>query len=279
MPEGPEVQTVVNALNHAVVGKILSGCVILDTAKLPEGIPADEFQRRIQGQQIVSAHRRGKYLNIELTSGDCIVIHLMMTGHLELIHPGGTNPRFTRLVLHFADGAALCFVDLRRFGVATLLRPDQMATYKGFQNLGVDIYADDFTLANFAPIFDSRRKIHTLLLDQSLVSGLGNIYVNETLFQAGIHPLRIANTLTEAEIERLYQAAREITQEALRQLGTSFSAYRSIDGGEGRYQNLLRVFQRENEPCLRCGAVIERVKIGGRSAFYCPQDQPLLSAI
>jgi formamidopyrimidine-DNA glycosylase len=276
MPEGPEVQTVVNGLNRSVVGKTIQRCDILDTAKLPEAIPADLFAQSIQDQPIVAAQRRGKYITLELDSGDFIVIHLMMTGHLALIDPDDeAYPRFTRLVFHFTDGSALCFADLRRFGVVTLLRADQMAGYKGFQKLGVDIYADNFTLEAFAPIFTSKRKVHTFLLDQSRISGLGNIYVSESLFRAGIHPLRRADTLTGDEIGKLYVAVRDVTREALDHMGTTFYSFRQADGSRGNFQAFLRVFRKEGEPCPQCGAPIERVKIGNRSAFYCPNEQQL----
>jgi formamidopyrimidine-DNA glycosylase len=272
MPEGPEVQTVVNALNHTIIDKTILGSDILDHDKLPVGLSADAFNQRIHQQQIGSTHRRGKYINIKLISGDFIVIHLMMTGHLVLVDDD-MYPRFTRLVLCFDDHTALCFADLRRFGLVTLLTTEQMTHYKGFQNLGIDIFGDDFTLENFGQVFNSRRKIHTLLLDQSRISGLGNIYVSESLFRAHIHPLRPAETLNEAEIARLFEASREVTQDALKNLGTTFSDYRRPDGGRGQYQNYLRVFRKEGDPCPNCGTPIERIKIGGRSAFYCPHEQ------
>lgn len=276
MPEGPEVQTVVNGLNRSVVGKTIQRVEILDTEKLPEAIPADLFAQLLQDRAIVAAQRRGKYITLELDSGDFIVIHLMMTGHLALIEPSEEEyPRFTRLVFHFSDGSALCFADLRRFGRVTLLSPEQVPEFKAFQKLGVDIYADDFTLEAFAPIFTSKRKMHTFLLDQSRISGLGNIYVSESLFRAGIHPLRPADSLTEEEIGKLYVAVRDVTREALDHMGTTFYSYRQADGNRGNFQKFLRVFRKEGEPCPQCGATIERIKIGNRSAFYCPDEQHL----
>ena len=273
MPEGPEVQTVVNGLNNSVTGKTITGSTIIDAEKLPVGLPADLFNQLIAHQKIARAHRRGKYINIELESGEFIVIHLMMTGHLALVGARDEYPRFTRLALHFQDGSALCFADQRRFGTATLLRPDQMATYRGFLNLGIDIYGDEFTLENFAPLFTSRRIVHTFLLDQSKISGLGNIYVNEALFRAGIHPLRPADALNQEEIARLFEAAREVTRQALYHQGTTFYSFSQPDGEGGNFQAFLRVFRKEGDPCPNCGAPIARVRINNRSAFYCPEEQ------
>ncbi len=278
MPEGPEVQTIANGLRALVVGLIFKGVTFFgDAAKMVESMTPDQLQDAIAGQTVVDVGRRGKFIDIALDSGMHLFIHLMMTGRLVFQDDAHHNepPRFLRCAFAFENGAELYIGDQRKWAMIVCLPADRIETDKRFARLGVDALTDAFTFERFRALLTSRRNLHTFLLDQNKLSGLGNIYVNEALFQAGLHPLRPANALSEAETMALYHAIRCVVREAVRQLGTSFSDYWMPDGTPGEFQNFLHVFQRRGEPCLRCGTPIERIGMGGRGAFFCPHDQPL----
>jgi formamidopyrimidine-DNA glycosylase len=278
MPEGPEVQTIVNGLRERIVGLTIAGAMFTEGAEgIVAPMSAADFQDAVTGQTVTGVRRRGKFIDIALSSGAHLVIHLMVSGRLIFRDDRGQGerPRFLRGVLEFDNGAELCLADLRKWARVVVLAGDQVETYKCFRDLGVDVLSAQFTFAGFGELVGSRCKIHTLLLDQKRLSGLGNIYANEALFHAGVHPTRPAISLSEAEAMALYYAIRHVTKAALRQKGTTFSDYRTPDGGTGQYQGFLRVYRRAGEPCLRCGTPIERIPIGGRGAYFCPKDQPL----
>jgi formamidopyrimidine-DNA glycosylase len=281
MPEGPEVQTIVNGLRRHVVGRRIAGLRFIDdAAKMLE--LAGPFQRQgidtaIIGQTITGVTRRNKYIDIALESGAHVLLHLMMTGRLVLRQGSAPlePPRFLRFVLTFEDGAELCLGDQRKWARLVVLPGESVDEYEGIRRLGVDVMSDAFTFERFSALLGSRRNLHGFLLDQAKLAGLGNIYANEALFHAGLHPLRTPNSLDEAEARALHRAIREVTAEAVRLCGTTFSDFWSPDGQEGEYQHFLQVFRRAGESCRRCGAPIERLRMGNRGAFYCPQCQPL----
>ncbi|MCZ7542913.1 MAG: DNA-formamidopyrimidine glycosylase [Anaerolineae bacterium] len=278
MPEGPEVQTIVNGLRALITGLTIEDVSFFDdAARMVSPASADELTHALRGQAVVAVGRRGKFIDIALDSGMHLLIHLMMTGRL-LFRDEAYNiarPRFLRCAIAFAGGAELCLGDQRKWAMILYLPAAQIDADSRFRKLGVDVLGDDFTYDRFRALLTSRRNLHAFLLDQARLSGLGNIYVNEALFQAGLHPLRAANTLSDAEAMALYYAIYHVVREAVRQLGTSFSDYWMPDGTRGEFQNFLYVFQRAGAPCLRCGAPIERIGMAGRGAFFCPQDQPL----
>lgn len=278
MPEGPEVQTIANGLRALIVGLTFTGATFFgDAVKMVEPVSADALGGLIAGQRVTGVGRRGKFIDIALDSGLRLFIHLMMTGRLvfrDAAHPN-ERPRFLRCVFTFEGGAELCIGDQRKWARIVCLPAGQIEAHPHFRALGVDVLTDEFTFARFRSLLTSRRPLHTFLLDQSRLSGLGNIYVNEALYQAGLHPLRRAGALTDNEAMALYHAIRHVVREAVRQLGTSFADYWMPDGTPGEFQNFLHVFRRKGEPCLRCGALIERIGMGGRGAFFCPNDQPL----
>ena len=278
MPEGPEVQTIVSGLHQRLINTRLIDVVFIDNGKsMVEDMSMEDFQNTVISQTISGVHRHGKYIDIALRSGVHIVTHLKMTG--QLIYNDtpteDSRPRFLRCIFQFDNGAELCLADRSTWVKFTLLDDNQIATYTKFQALGIDIFSEDFTLDNFMSLFTSRRAVHSFLLDQKICSGLGNIYVNEVLFYSGIHPKKPANSLSVAERTALYYAIRHVTAQALKQKGTTFSDYRTPDGSKGQYQNFLKVYKRLNECCLRCGDSIQRIKVGGRSAFFCSKCQPM----
>lgn len=279
MPEGPEVQTVVNGLSAHLVGRRIADLHFAESAESMVETGADHLREVAAGQTITGITRRGKYIDIALGSGMHVLLHLMMTGRVVIRDPKARqspdSPRFLRFVLRFDDGTELHLGDQRKWAKLVALPAGEVASYAGIRRLGVDVLTDFFTLPRFKTLLNSRARLHSFLLDQTRLSGLGNIYVNEALYHARLHPLRTPASLDDAETKALFHAIRTVVREAVEQQGTTFSDFWSPDGAPGGYQHQLQVFQREGEPCPNCGTPIERIKIGNRSAFFCPKDQAL----
>jgi formamidopyrimidine-DNA glycosylase len=272
MPELPEVETVARELRPLLTGRELAGGRVLWPRTLAEPDPA-VFSARLAGQRFVDVGRRGKYLVCTLDSGDKLIIHLRMTGRLAVVPPdsptlGGPH---VRAILPLVGGDCLIFTDSRKFGRIWLV--DDPARVVG--KLGPEPLAGDFTAEALAARLRSRRTaMKALLLDQTVVAGLGNIYADEALFVAGIHPLRPAASLTDEEISRLHAAIRQVLTESIGALGTTLRDYRPPYSPQGAYQNQLRVYQQADRPCQRCGAPIRRIRVAQRSTHFCPHCQP-----
>jgi formamidopyrimidine-DNA glycosylase len=267
MPELPEVETIVNGLRGPLIGRTFTGVRVgWENIVAMPAVP--EFQRRIRGQQILGIRRRGKYLIFDLSGGDRLLIHLKMTGQLTVRPDDAPADKYGHTVFDLDDGRQLRFLDTRKFGRVHLVADEDEVV----GSLGPEPLAEDFTLSEFSALIRQRKgALKPLLLNQQFIAGIGNIYADEALFVAGIHPQRKADTLTGDEIERLYQAVRQVLRQALADQGTTFDgAYRKVDGGEGEHQENLRVFGRRGQPCPRCGGAIERIVVGGRGTHFCP---------
>jgi len=271
MPELPEVETVVRTLRNRLTGASIKGVTVRHAgiircadAPLPAALP---------GLMIAAVRRRGKRIEIDLSDGRVLRFHLGMTGQLRLQKPAEPAPVHTHLVLHLAgegdDVSELRFADARRIGGVWLLRREQASC----EDLGPE--ACDISAAVLARrLARTRRPVKTVLLDQSVIAGLGNIYADESLHAAGIHPRAPANRLSPAQIARLAAAIRRIVHLAIRHRGSSVRDYVDGDGLPGTFQKLHRVYGRENQPCRRCGTPVKRIVLGGRSAHFCPKCQP-----
>ncbi len=271
MPELPEVETTVRALRPLINGQIFTEMRNYWPRHI--AVPSfDEFQARLHGQQVESVERRGKYLLFNLDSGDTLLIHLKMTGHLAIV-PQETPPdKYAHTVFGLANGQEMRFRDTRKFGRVYLVADAEEITSK----LGPEPLSDAYTAAVMKERMHGRRRaIKPLLLDQHFVAGVGNIYADESLFYAKIYPERRCNTLTDSEIERLHTAVRRVLQEGIDREGTTISTYRQPDGRRGDMQNALAVFRRTGESCYDCGTKIERIVLGGRSTHFCPTCQPM----
>lgn len=267
MPELPEVETIAHGLRGPLIGRTFTG-VRAGWENIVARPAVPEFRRRIQGQRILGIRRRGKYLIFDLSGGDRLLIHLKMTGQLT-VKPGDAPPDpHGHTVFDLDDGRQLRFLDTRKFGRVYLVADENEVV----GSLGPEPLADDFALSEFSALIRKRKgTLKPLLLNQQFIAGIGNIYADEALFVAGIHPQRQVDTLTDDEIERLYQAIRQVLRQALAEQGTTFDgAYRKVDGEEGKHQENLRVFQRKGQPCPRCGRAIERIVVGGRGTHFCP---------
>ena len=268
MPELPEVETIKNELS-CIIGKRFSEVTIYDD--LPVRRPSlEEFRGQLIGQRIQSISRAGKYLLLRLSGGDTLIIHLRMTGAL-LYNP--KNPeRFTRVVFKFNDGSDLVFTDTRRFGAMYLVKNELDVVGK----LGIEPLTDDFTPEALTKLLAKRKApIKAVLLDQTVIAGIGNMYADESLFSAKIHPLRKAGDLSAAEVKALYKAIREILIKAIGDKGASISTYRCPSGELGTAHLSFRVAHRGGKPCPRCRTPIKRIAIRNRGSYYCPKCQKI----
>lgn len=271
MPELPEVETYARDLATALPGRRLAGVRLGWPRQAPRNT-AVELTARLSGQAIVAVGRRGKYLCLELDRG-WLIIHLKMSGRLE-IAPADRPPNpHAHTVFALDGGDELRFHDPRKFGRVYVVADPADVTGA----LGPEPLDDAFTAAAFAARLAGRRgRLKPLLLDQSFVAGLGNIYTDEALFAARLHPLRRADTLAPTEIARLHAAIRDVLARGVALRGTSFSTggYRDLTGNLGEMQGTLAVFRRTAQPCPACGTPIVRLVVGGRSTHVCPACQP-----
>jgi formamidopyrimidine-DNA glycosylase len=282
MPELPEVETVVRDLRPRIVGAEIRAA----RSSWPRTLrthQAAEFEAAIRGHTIVSIGRRAKLLVVHLSDGLALTIHLKMTGQLFVVPAGTPEDSYLRLVLVFADGRELRFRDIRKFGRVGLYEldpttgelvsePGGTAVLGGF---GPEPLDPGFDLARFRRRIRARKsRLKPLLLDQSFIAGIGNIYADEALWTARLHPLRSAATLRPADERRLYLAIRLILAEAIERRGSSIDDYTAPDG-DGQMQERLNVYQRTGEPCPRCGRPIRRIVIGARATHFCSWCQRL----
>jgi formamidopyrimidine-DNA glycosylase len=256
MPELPEVETLSRQLQRKISGqKILSSRVYDD--KLAGS-------KNIKGRSIVSVRRKSKMIDIHLNDGNSILIHLRMTGRL-LWQDSSERPNYSRLRITF-NGGNLFLIDPRRFATVKILKEVE-------NDSGKDIFKK-FDLQDFKKNHGNRRtKIKSLIMDQRVMSGIGNIYACEILFRAGINPERIASSLKEDDWKKTFRHAREILRTAIKKRGTSISDWRDLYGCKGENQHELKVYGQEGKKCCLCGSVINRIKQSGRSTFYCPNCQ------
>jgi formamidopyrimidine-DNA glycosylase len=233
----------------------------------------DEYCRMLTGSTVEGVSRRGKYLIFSLDKPYEWIVHLGMSGSLRLSEEGSEEPKHTHILLHLSPPLLLRYVDPRTFGESAVVPTGDYRAIKGLASMGPEPLERSFTPAVLKEILKRTTKIKPLLMDQSRIAGIGNIYSDEILFQAGIEPLRPANSLDDREVERLFKAIREVLKVAIRKRGSSVDDFVDLEGRPGRYQLSHLVYGREGEPCIRCGKLIRRRKIGGRSSYYCPGCQ------
>jgi formamidopyrimidine-DNA glycosylase len=278
MPELPEVETVRRSLIDKIVGRHILALRLTDFPGVLGGDRAEDVLARIQGREVTQIRRRAKYLIVELDDGTAVVVHLRMTGKLSAVPRAKPPLRFERLAIEFDGDLDLRFSDQRKFGRVTHLQDDELASLE--QRLGREPLEQEFTAEWLQERLRRRPgKIKAVLLDQGLIGGLGNIYVDESLFRAGVHPERRANTLTPAEVRRIHRAIRDVLRAAVDRKGTTFSSFEDAEGNPGRYGHRLRIYGRGGKgPCPTCGAPLERTIVGGRGTSFCPTCQPLDAA-
>lgn len=268
MPELPEVETVKNEIAPHVLGHTITGITAVWPGIIKE-IPVSEFTSRVTGQKIVSLSRHGKYLLFHLASGDALVVHLKMTGSLWA--GASEPPQYTRAIIHLDNGQNVYFRDPRKFGVLKLVVDSREIMDK----LGPEPLEKEFTLKVFSERLKNRTApIKALLLDQKFLAGVGNMYADESLFSARIHPERVSGSLTRDEIRRLYEAIRQVLTAAIRKKGASIVTYYRPDGSRGTAHTEFNVAHGQVEKCHVCGTPIKRIVVRGRGTYFCPKCQP-----
>ncbi|OJU88079.1 DNA-formamidopyrimidine glycosylase [Candidatus Saccharibacteria bacterium 49-20] len=283
MPELPEVETVRRGLSELIIGKVVKA-EAHDTAK---GFPntLDDVSRFLLGATITDVRRRAKVLMIDLSTEYSLIIHLKMTGQLVFVgetrfgagHPNDSlvndlPDKSTRVTLTFTDGAKLFFNDQRKFGWMRLMPTIEIPNIDFMQKVGPEPLSENFTAKEFMQRFARRGRtnIKAALLDQSVVAGIGNIYADESLWGAKIHPKRLVNTITEQEFELLFHEMRAVMNLAVEKGGSSNHTYVNAEGKKGSYMDFARVFRREGLVCPRCGTTIEKLRVAGRGTHICP---------
>ena len=274
MPELPEVETVRATLEPALVGRRFERVEIADP-RVTRPVDPDEVALELQGEVVDAVERRGKYLVFRFRSGRVLLIHLRMTGSLLHARNGSLeDDPYRRAVVSLDDGSDIMYRDVRRFGTWLLLEPEEEAEYL-LQRLGEEPLGDRFTTAALTARLRGRRApIKAALLDQRAAAGLGNIYADEALWRARIHPLRPAGSLQPPELRRLHRSIRDALRAGIARQGTTLRDYRTPNGDAGSMQEELRVYGREGEPCPRCGTAIFKTRAGGRGTWFCPHCQP-----
>jgi formamidopyrimidine-DNA glycosylase len=258
------------SLQKNLTGLAITG-VTINLSKVIRLPGAEEFKSALTGRSIESFGRRGKYLLIHLSGGYTLVIHLRMTGRLVYADPGDELPRHTHVILQLDNGRELRFTDIRQFGRMILIPTESLGEAPELRDLGREPLEKGFTRDFLRKELRRRRtRLKALLLDQTFIAGLGNIYVDEALHRARLHPERLANSLNPREVTRIFHAIQEVLEEGINNRGTSFRDYVDGDGRSGNYQELLRVYSREGHPCPNCRKPINRIKVSGRSTYFCP---------
>lgn len=310
MPELPEVETIVNDLKKKIIGRKIIGVWFDSPSqisfhktwegkqKIIKKLKPKDFEKQIKGLKIAEIKRRGKNILIYLsktqnlkTETYLLLIHQKMTGHLlcgkwrieriknkesriKSLIKGKLEEKvnnYIHLIFYLDNGWQLGLSDLRKFAKVLFGRKKEIENLAEIKNLGPEPLDKSFNLSIFqSAIANNKRKIKQVLMDQEIIAGIGNIYSDEILWQAKVHPFKSTNKLSNKELKEIFSAMKQILKKAVQFRGTSISNYRDAFGKSGSYGNIKKVYQREGEPCLRCKTAIKRVKIGGRSSHFCP---------
>ena len=278
MPELPEVESVRQGLIHLVQGKVIQDIVIDWERIIVTEQPLSDWIEHLKGQRINTVERRAKFLIFRLDDW-ALISHLRMEGKYHF-YPAdevpATKDKHTHVRFLFNDGSQLHYHDVRKFGRMELVTPEAVKDYFLARKLGPEPNAEQFHLSTFkTQLRQLKKPIKPLLLDQRVVAGLGNIYADEVLFEAKIHPTRPANSLTDQEVAQLYAAILKIMAAAIQAGGSSVRTYLNSLGEAGTYQEQLQVYGRPEEPCPRCGQLISKIQFAGRGTHFCSHCQPV----
>ncbi len=274
MPELPEVETIRRQLAGRIEGRVIEAATVSD-ARLVDPWEAADFADHLTGRRIERVDRVGKYLLLELDGAEALTLHLRMTGQLLWSDSVPDPPLpYTRAVLGIEGGGAVTFADARRFGTAWFLPREGRAAIWGART-GVDAMSPSFTARALGRSLAGRSApIKALILNQRIVAGVGNIYADEALFRARIHPRTPGGNLDVRSVASLHRAIRDRLRMGIQAGGTSFDRYRDVNGERGGMQDLLRVHRRQGEPCPRCRTMIEKGVVAQRGTYWCPTCQP-----
>jgi formamidopyrimidine-DNA glycosylase len=289
MPELPEVETIVRDLDREVRNRTFLD-IWADAKNLIKRDTFESFKKKIIGKKILRVRRRAKNILIDLSEGYVLLVHQKITGHLllgkwkfekekwvaEKEGPLLLDPmnRFLHVIFLLDDKRQLALSDARKFAKIELWKKEELEKSEEFLKIGPEPLEEYFTFEKFEKLFEKKKgKIKQVLMDQNFISGIGNIYASEILFEAKIHPEDDVSKLTKEDLKRIYKAMRRILEKSIELKGDSFSDFRTIYGEKGKTQEIVRVYQKEGEKCYHCSGVVKRIVQGGRSSFFCPKCQ------
>ncbi len=284
MPELPEVETIKNDLKKVVLNKRIAE-VEVGKKKIIKGDYGD-FLKVLKGNAFQDISRVGKLIIFHLKGGKYLLVHLKMTG--QLVYDAGRGyvkggheipgmidefpNKYSHIIFRFVDGSALYFNDMRQFGYLKIVGENELKAIKS--EYGIEPLSGDFKFKDFKDIFKGRAAaVKSVLMNQKLVAGIGNIYADEILFKSGIRPDRTAGSLANNELRKIFKAAESVLKQAIKYRGTTFSDYVDSGGNKGNFTKFLKVYGREGEKCRECGRLIKKTKISGRGTRYCPKCQ------
>jgi len=266
MPEMPEVETIRRQLEKEVINKRIEETLIKDKRLIKE-ISCDVFKSKTEGVSFKKILRRGKVLILQVKERLFIIFHLRISGWITV---SKSIDKFSRVIFKLSDDTSFQFCDRRALGEIRLI--EDWRNLPIIKKMGPEFF--DLKRKEFIKLFkDKKTKIKPLLMDQSFLAGIGNAYAQEAVFCAGVHPSRGADSLREDEFGKIYDCLASVLKEAIKEKGSSLDTYRQINGKKGGYKPFLKVYDRENEPCFKCGSPIKREVIGGRGTYFCPRCQ------
>lgn len=284
MPELPEVETIMRGLKPALEGARFDK---VETRRKDLRFPFPErFAERLRGRQVDALSRRAKYILADLDDGEVLIMHLGMTGRFQVddgararvagafYYDGPPDAKHDHVRFHMSNGCIVTFNDARRFGFMDLAPRARLGEHRAFKDLGVEPLGNALNGGRLLALFSGKMtSLKAALMDQRLIAGLGNIYVSEALHGATLHPERLAGSLSAADADHLATAIRTVLETAIALGGSTLRDFAHTDGGSGAFQERFSVYDREGEPCPRCGATIRRVTQSNRSTFFCPSCQ------
>ncbi|MBI3923839.1 MAG: bifunctional DNA-formamidopyrimidine glycosylase/DNA-(apurinic or apyrimidinic site) lyase [Armatimonadetes bacterium] len=274
MPELPEVETIRKGLASCLPGKRIEK-VTVKREKTVQGVTAKQFSNRLRGARFLHLDRHGKFLLLDMDSGDTIIVDLRMTGQLVYEPVESPPPIHTHVLFRLSDGGRLRFTDSRTFGSLKLIPTERCREHPSLRRLGPDGLSEKVTLQFLQKqLTSTHRPMKLFLLDQQRIAGIGNIYACEILFEAGIHPELPSDSVAPDQVRKLKAAIRKILNRAIKLCGTTMRDFRTGTGGYGGYQNEFRVYGREGKPCPRCQTSIVKTRLGNRGTYFCPRCQP-----
>ena len=275
VPELPEVETVRKGLEQLVLGATIKSVDVYWDRIISGSIESSEFKQLLLGETIKEFDRRGKYIIFRFEHW-ALVSHLRMEGKYEVEESAAPLKKHTHVVFHLTDGRDLRYLDVRKFGRMTLVPLGKEFSMTGIKLLGPEPTEETFDEKTFYKTLQTKKRaVKPLLLDQTVVAGLGNIYVDEALFEANIHPMRTANSLTKNEVSQLHKAIIQVLGDAVIAGGTTIRSYQNALGEAGTFQVKLSVYGKKGMPCVRCNTPIEKIKVAQRGTHFCPNCQRL----
>ncbi len=276
MPEMPEVESIKRTLEKNINGQVIKNVIVLlpRMIKYPDSI---SYVKMLSGHKIKQIQRRGKYLIMQMDNEIMAVFHLRMTGRLCYVNKNKQEDKYERIIFELNNGDKLIYADTRTLGTLYCIKPGELDKIKGLYELGPEPLSAEFTLEYLqSKLKNNRGKIKSFLLNQKNIAGLGNIYVDESLFLAGIYPETKACNINKKKAGKLIEAVNKVIKDGINDGGTTFRDYVNGKGEKGTHQEKLFVYGRDKKQCKKCGTIIEKIKVGGRGTCFCPHCQKLI---